>query len=67
MKRLDILMDVELARDFDANALRQIADLADAHARTLSRYATTQKERDAVGTFKDLARASYEMISLQRG
>ena len=60
-------MDVELARDFDASSLLQIAQLADAHARTLSRYATTQKERDAIGTFRDLSRASYEMISLQRG
>ena len=65
-------MHTEMARDFDGEALRQIAVLADAHARTLRRYMSDQPIREqpaarsAIWKFESMAASCRRIIDLQR-
>jgi len=64
-------MHFEMARDFDGEALRKIAQLADAHARTLRRYVHEQPVREqpaarsAIWKFANLASSCRRIIDIQ--
>jgi len=56
---------LRMAEDFNAPALRQIAEHAESCRDVLKRYADCADERKAIGTFNKLADACRAVLTMQ--
>lgn len=56
---------LRMAEDFNAGALRQVAEHAESCRDVLRRYADCADERKAIGTFNKLAEACRAVLTLQ--